>query len=159
MSTISSDTKTVVQAVLENLSGQHSWSLLETHTRCSTTGLPLPRTIISGLPPRRLYIHPDEQIEALELEKSGGKPPPQTPEFEWVLPVFLAESWSLHDLADVFASISPIPRPHVKCDDNDSSRKWNSSKRGKRLLLGIVHNDSTVLYYLVHDGIVKPRPN
>jgi len=153
---MSGDTKTLVQAVLDNLSGQHDWSLLETHKRCATSGLSLPRTIISGLPPRRLYVHPDEQIQALELEKSGGNPPPRTPEFEWVLPVFMAEAWSLHDLADVFASLSRLP---ARNNDDESSRRWNSAKCGKRLLLGIVHNDSTVLYYLVHDGTVKPRPN
>lgn len=30
---------------------------------------------------------------------------------------------------------------------------------GKRVLLGIAGDDSTVVYYLVHEGVVKPRQN
>lgn len=30
---------------------------------------------------------------------------------------------------------------------------------GKRVLLGTVGDDSTVVYYLVHEGLVKPRQN
>lgn len=30
---------------------------------------------------------------------------------------------------------------------------------GKRVLLGIIGDDSTIVYYLVHEGVVKPRQN
>lgn len=30
---------------------------------------------------------------------------------------------------------------------------------GKRVLLGTIGDDSTIVYYLVHEGVVKPRQN
>jgi len=40
---------------------------------------------------------------------------------------------------------------------------WGVNAKGeirkKRLLLAVVSDDSTVVYYFVHDGIVKPRQN
>lgn len=36
---------------------------------------------------------------------------------------------------------------------------WQGEKRQKRLLLATLHDDSTVTYYIMHDGIVKPRQN
>ncbi|KAF4891052.1 putative tRNA-splicing endonuclease subunit tsp-1 [Colletotrichum fructicola] len=40
-----------------------------------------------------------------------------------------------------------------------SGRDWRGAGRRKRLLLAVVHDDSTVSYYLMHEGIVKPRQN
>jgi tRNA-splicing endonuclease subunit Sen15 len=31
--------------------------------------------------------------------------------------------------------------------------------RPKRLIIGIVNDDSTVVYYFIHDGLVKPKKN
>lgn len=103
-------------------------------------------------------MHPDEQIESLEIENKGGECPPQTPELEWVLPVSLAEAWSICDFASVFDSITPLP-PGSQDINRNTCTDWRGLQRGKRLLLAVVHNDSTIVYYLVHDGIVKPRPN
>ena len=35
----------------------------------------------------------------------------------------------------------------------------NPWRTTKRVLLATVDNDSTVVYYIIHDGIVKPRQN
>jgi tRNA-splicing endonuclease subunit Sen15 len=35
----------------------------------------------------------------------------------------------------------------------------NEWRKTKRLLLATLDDDSTVVYYIVHDGIVKPRQN
>jgi tRNA-splicing endonuclease subunit Sen15 len=125
----------VTSTVLYNLQYQHDWVSLDVH---ETTAH---RPLIRGLPPRRLYIHPDDQIAALEREKTTGEPLDQTPEFEWVLAVHPEEKWTIKAFSNVFDSIE------------------HKGPREKRLVLATVHNDSTVVYYLMHEGMVKPRQN
>lgn len=146
-------------AVLENLENQQDWTSLKVHRDASK-----PRPLISGLPPRRIYVHPDEQIEILKAEKAQGQSIPQPPELEWVMPIHLAEKSSLSAFAAVFDSIEAIPpgtaTEGAASDDTAVQwRQWRGPKRGKRILLATVHDDSTVVYYLMHDGIVKPRQN
>ena len=38
-------------------------------------------------------------------------------------------------------------------------KNWRGDERQKRVLLATLHDDSTVVYYIMHDGIVKPRQN
>ncbi|KAF3806479.1 putative tRNA-splicing endonuclease subunit tsp-1 [Colletotrichum gloeosporioides] len=143
--------------VLSNLTDQHDWTEVQLHD----DGRPRPRPVITGLPPTRLYIHPDEQIEILEKEQFTGKRSSQAPEFEWVLPVHLSEQWTLSSFANIFDSIDALPRMAHSADTSDatSGRDWRGAGRQKRLLLAVVHDDSTVSYYLMHEGIVKPRQN
>jgi tRNA-splicing endonuclease subunit Sen15 len=130
-------------------------------------------------------VHPDEQIEMLrrakqEREKGerngpAGRQPVRTtdatasdeaiwepkPQREWVLPTDLREEWTLRRLAAVFAGIGPIP-PRLESSgegqqaDDEDEAKWRATKR---LLLAAIQSDSTIVYYVVHDGIVKPRTN
>lgn len=125
----------VTLSVLKNLEDQHDWTSLAMQ---DTKGQ---RPLIRGRPPRRLYIHPDDQIAALNHEHKTGEQLLGDPVNEWVLAVHQAEKWTLADLAAVFDSI-----------DKDSPR-------AKRITLATVHNDSTVVYYLIHEGMVKPRQN
>lgn len=143
--------------VLGNLRDQHDWTDVEVRS----DGTSRPRPIITGLPPNRLYIHPDEQIEALEMEQTAGKRSSQAPEYEWVLPVHLSEQWTLSSFATIFDSIDTLPREldPASTIDGPQKRDWRGTGRQKRLLLAVVHDDSTVSYYLIHDGIVKPRQN
>ena len=192
--------------VAHNLHFQHSWTDIHLHTRPRThTEIPYPRPIISGIPPQRLYIHPDEQIELLQKQKREGKSgmPPLESEREWVLPSQLREKWSPKMFGAVFDAVSLVPSesegkvlfrgggtplqrsdPGVfqlpsataeenremksrgseeRHDDDDdhphvSTNKWRTSNP-KRILLATVDSDSTTVYYIVHDGIVKPRQN
>ncbi len=92
-------------------------------------------------------------------------------EREWVLPTHLREKWSLRRFADVFDGIGVVPPDHVETENpldaedvvssNSKVHKEKTDKRrgGKRVLLATVDSDSTVVYYIVHDGIVKPRQN
>lgn len=143
--------------VLGNLQDQHDWTDVEVRN----DGKPRPRPIITGLPPSRLYMHPDEQIEALEVEQTTGKRPNQAPEYEWVLPVHLSEQWTLGSFATIFDSLDALPHQisPTLSSDTASKRDWRGADRQKRLLLAVVHDDSTVSYYLMHEGIVKPRQN
>jgi tRNA-splicing endonuclease subunit Sen15 len=40
--------------------------------------------------------------------------------------------------------------------EDDEDNEW---RKTKRILLATLDDDSTVVYYIVHDGIVKPRQN
>ncbi|KAK9442812.1 tRNA-splicing endonuclease subunit Sen15 [Metarhizium brunneum] len=133
---LSAAVKDVCDTVLHNLADQHDWTCLELRD-----GPELPRSLIRGLPPKRLYLHPDDQIAALAHEEATGEKLFQNPEYELVLPVHITETWSLSRFAAVFNSVS------------------NNGTRPKRILLATLHNDSTVVYYLMHEGMVKPRQN
>ncbi|RDA89818.1 hypothetical protein CP533_0418 [Ophiocordyceps camponoti-saundersi (nom. inval.)] len=127
----------VARTVLYDLDYQHDWTALEL-----VDDPKLARPLIRGLPPKRLYLHPDDQVAALALERQGGKKICHEPQKEWVLPVQLVEKWSLAGLSAVFNAININIHDHAK-----------------RVLLAILHNDSTVVYYFMHEGVVKPRQN
>lgn len=135
MDSLTNPVTDVTSNVLTNLQHQHDWTLLEIHDESGR------RPLIRGLPPRRLYIHPDDQIAALAHEKATGESVTQTPEYEWVLAVHPEEKWTLRGFAAVFDSIN------------------HTGPREKRIILATAHNDSTVVYYLMHEGMVKPRQN
>ncbi|KAI0398809.1 tRNA-splicing endonuclease subunit Sen15 [Xylaria palmicola] len=131
--------------VLDNLKHQHDWTELRVQTHSPANSVPLMRPMISGLPPRRLYVHPDDQIA---MVKSSAVPDGKfldTPEIEWVLPTHIAEKWTLRAFASVFDSLPAQLSAHPE--------------RPKRIVLATIHDDSTIVYYLLHDGIVKPRQN
>ncbi|KAI6091964.1 tRNA-splicing endonuclease subunit Sen15 [Hypoxylon rubiginosum] len=132
-------------SVLDNLRHQHDWTELQLLTHSPVDNSPLPRPLITGLPPRQLYLHPDDQIEMLKSRRNPEDRIPETPVVEWVLPTHVSEKWSLRSFASVFDSIP--------------TQASTPPDRAKRVLLATVHDDSTVVYYFMHDGIVKPRQN
>ena len=151
----------LTKIVLNNLENQHDWTGAKLHTQAN-----LPRPMIYGLPPKRLYVHPDEQVAIIKAEKNRSERIPQPPEVEWVLPLHLAEKWSPAQFAEVFDAIDAIPpgdtdeEESADSEDPDAQWKaWRGAKRGKRLLLATVQDDSTVIYYFMFDGLVKPRQN
>ena len=120
----------------------------------------LPRPLVSGVPPQRLYLHPDDQLTLLAADRKadGGEYQEEPwiarlrrPRREWVLPTHLREKWSLRRFAEVFDAIGPEPF--------GDPEPTGSKETVKRLLLATVGDDSTTVYYIVHDGIVKPRQN
>lgn len=151
----------LASTVLHNLQYQHDWTSLVIHTHSTVTNLPFPRPIVSGLPPRRAYIHPDEQAEILKAEHETGESIEQHPEQEWVLPTHLAEKWSLAKFTAVFDALDTVPPTDddSQVEESTVGQKWRGKNRQKRLLLATLHDDSTVVYYIMHDGIVKPRQN
>ncbi|KAL2024468.1 hypothetical protein VTK56DRAFT_8279 [Thermocarpiscus australiensis] len=152
--------KALTKIVRNNLEYQHDWTKVQTYAQPN-----LPRQVIHGLPPKRLYVHPDEQIEIIKAERERNERIPQEPEFEWVLPLHLSEKWSPSQFAAVFDALEAIPpgaanEDSSDVDDADAQWKlWRGPKRGKRILLATVQDDSTVTYYFMHDGLVKPRQN
>ncbi|QDS73587.1 hypothetical protein FKW77_001391 [Venturia effusa] len=155
--------------VLHSLQYQHRWTKLKVHTTSPVTNQPLPRPLVSGFPPKRLYVHPDEQVELLAASAARAEAAKKSsttddsvlpeddfekfghPEEEWVLPNHLREKWSLKMFAEVFDAISMTPP-----DAAHTENKW---RKEKRMLMATVQDDSTVVFYIAHDGIVKPRQN
>ena len=180
--------------IAHNLRFQHNWTDLHVHYHMEgAAGKAVPRPIVSGLPPQRLYIHPDEQIEILQRQRNAGKAgwPDLEREREWVLPSHLREAWSLARLATIFDTLPVIPpdqsrgflsrqapwiqegqtlesqqrsRPRSGASDrstptgDQAENPWRT-KQPKRLLLATLEDDSTLVYYIIHDGLVKPRQN
>lgn len=174
----------LAKTVRENLELEKDWTAVEIHpvaapASAASAGAPDARPLLHGLPPRRMYVHPDEQIAIIRAEKErGGERIPQPPEAEWVLPMHLNEKWSMARFAAVFDSIDAIPPSAAQGEDGEQDvgggsaaqqldadadselwKQWRGPKRGKRIILAIVQDDSTVSYYAMHDGIVKPRQN
>ncbi|KAI1431169.1 tRNA-splicing endonuclease subunit Sen15 [Xylaria sp. CBS 124048] len=139
------DAGKMTDTVLDNLKYQHDWTELQILTHSSTTSDPLVRPMISGLPPRRLYVHPDDQIAIVQSNAVSGGTIFDRPEVEWVLPTHISEKWTLKAFAAVFDSLPAQPSSHPE--------------RPKRIVLATIHDDSTIVYYIMHDGIVKPRQN
>lgn len=155
--------------VAHNLQYQHLWTDVRLHTESTLADRALLRPLVSGLPPQRLYIHPDEQIELLQQQKNQGKTglPELQREREWVLPSHLREKWSLKRFGQVFDDIEAVPShtnglalfaPQQAEKTEGMPSDWRANLP-KRLLLATLDDDSTVVYYIVHDGIVKPRQN
>jgi tRNA-splicing endonuclease subunit Sen15 len=209
----------LILQIAHNLRHQHNWHDIRLHTQPSsslpaTPQQPLSRPLLSGLPPRRVYTHPDEQIDILQAHKNQRKQeskestsntsaaslsPEPVAQREWVLPSHIREKWTLRHFGAAFDGISADPNPSegevlfpddvVDEDEgedgddddaageshNDDSAQTNVAERNraefvaiaerwrkdapKRVLLATVHEDSTVVYYIIHDGIVKPRQN
>ncbi|KAF2676277.1 hypothetical protein K458DRAFT_397162 [Lentithecium fluviatile CBS 122367] len=153
--------------VQHNLQYQHAWSDLRLHTHAPVANELLPRPLLSGLPPQRLYTHPDEQIELLKEagrarkeRKEGNTSALEVkaePEREWILPTRLSEKWTLRRLAAVFDGITLVPpEPRSVKEQERPANPWRTTKR---IVLATADTDSTVVYYIVHDGVVKPRQN
>jgi len=92
----------LASTIAHNLQYQHSWTEVSVHTHSPITKETLPRPMLSGLPPKRAYIHPDEQICTLKAEHETGEKIEQVPEREWVLPSQIQENWSLRRFGEVF---------------------------------------------------------
>ena len=110
------------------------------------------------MPASHVYIHPDEQVNIL---KQGLTEKDVPVEREWVLPTHLHEKWTLRRFAEIFDSIDATP-PDTQVDEAKPdlrNRYQRTRRRGKRLLMAVVNDDSTIVYYIIHDGIVKPRQN
>lgn len=187
--------------IAHNLRHQHLWTDVRLHTHSShstaaasedatTKTQPLPRPLVTGIPPQRLYVHPDEQLELLQAQKdaeaaaapvssggqsaqgiaTGASPTQLPPEREWVLPSHLRERWTLRRFGETFDAIGAVPQPNegISLFERDGAEGQSavqesvSAWRGKlpkRALLATLDDDSTITYYIVHDGIVKPRQN
>lgn len=177
--------------ILHNLQHQHLWTSLQIHdisippndsqepVLADTSTRDQTCSIISGIPPQRTYIHPDEQFYLLE---KGLREDHLKPERAFVIPTAQGQKWTLRRIAGIFDA---LPNVEVVTDSESSSKgvavdpdqekklaeyyerkeealkakEWGS----KRMLLAMVDKgmggDGTVVYYVVQEGEVKPRQN
>ncbi|KAK9475042.1 tRNA-splicing endonuclease subunit Sen15 [Dipodascopsis tothii] len=63
---------------------------------------------------------------------------------EWVLPAVKEASWTVAQWAEVFAAL-------------DAAAGGDAPPQ--RVLMAMLSTDSTVVYYFVHRGLIKPRKN
>ncbi|CAI7574163.1 unnamed protein product [Penicillium manginii] len=169
--------------VLHNLQHQHLWTSLQIHASPSNSTSSVPQEsrppLISGIPPNRVYTHPDEQLYMLE---QGLREDDLRPERLFVIPTAQGQDWSLRRMAAVFDSLDEITvaaddeadlekRPpqdekaqkleeyYQRRETANATLEWGS----KRVLLGMSNKgmggDGTVVYYIVQEGEVKPRQN
>lgn len=133
----------------------------------------LVRPLLTGIPPRPLYTHPDVQIALIKAHKREEE---LHIEPVVVCPAHLREGgWTLERLSGVFGQLPVVERAWI-ADVLDSrgggagsegngqeilvhGKKAQELDREKRVLLAIVEDDSTVVFYWIHDGLVKPRQN
>ncbi|EGY15448.1 uncharacterized protein VDAG_06612, partial [Verticillium dahliae VdLs.17] len=87
--------------VVDNLRDQHDWTNIRVQSPANNVDGHLPRPVLSGLPPRRIYVHPDEQIEALQSGQPVDTQAAQRPELEWVVPVHITEKLSLRKFSAI----------------------------------------------------------
>ncbi|KAJ5746430.1 hypothetical protein N7520_011612 [Penicillium odoratum] len=175
--------------VLHNLQHQHLWTSLQIHDTTASqhakvsasssssedSGVP---PLISGVPPHRVYTHPDEQLYMLG---KGLREDDLRPERLFVIPTAQGQSWSLRRIASAFDAMGGIQivedgeereTPKVdaekaqKLDDYYEKREEAMATKewgAQRLLLAMVDKgmggEGTVVYYVVQEGEVKPRQN
>jgi hypothetical protein len=176
--------------ILHNLQHQHLWTSLQIHDISTTNATnpnttdsiasDTPQTLISGIPPHRVYTHPDEQLYMLE---KGIAEDDLRPERLFVIPTAQGQTWSLRRMAAAFDSLAALE------DSSGSEEEWSSNESTdpekakkldeyyekkknaketkewgtRRALLAMTNRgmggEGTVVYYVVQEGEVKPRQN
>ncbi|KAJ5740450.1 hypothetical protein N7493_000322 [Penicillium malachiteum] len=167
--------------VLHNLQHQHLWTNLQIHNLAApdtSNDFPPVRKLLSGIPPNRVYTHPDEQLYMLQ---KGIREDELRPERLFVIPTAQGQPWSLRRMAFAFDALNDVEvtddvnelkGPEVDAEKSKvldeyyekrteaiATQEWGS----KRMLLAMVDKgmggDGTVVYYVVQEGEVKPRQN
>ncbi|KAL4793593.1 hypothetical protein BDV19DRAFT_391020 [Aspergillus venezuelensis] len=185
ISSASDTTSSTTHQVLHNLQHQHLWTSLQIHELNTKT----PISLISGIPPHRVYTHPDEQLYMVE---QGLREEDVELDRMFVIPTVQGQAWSLKRMAGVFDALAEPGEEEEEAvtataeaeeqtkdgegkADNEKAAKlaeyylyrakarrtgeWGS----KRVLLAMIDKgmggEGTVTYYVVQEGTVKPRQN
>jgi tRNA-splicing endonuclease subunit Sen15 len=149
----------LAKIVKDNLVLQHLWTDVTVYSQDESGQFDRP--LILGHPPTKLYVHPEDVLNSTDASNTTNV------ESEWVVPTLLSESWGIQDFAKVFNRHGldrtikgrELKKPAMSLVNSISHNPESIKSRPKRLLLAIISDDSTVCYYVVHDGIVKPRQN
>lgn len=134
-------------AVIHNLREQHGWLNLKL---VPTNSHKITRPLVLGLPPQLLYIHPDDQKKAIS-DGSIFNGPPIHPTYECIFCMHAAEFISAETFIDIF---------DVRAESTSHLSEYKTQcSHSERLMLAVVHPDSSIAYYIIHQGLVKPRQN
>lgn len=163
--------------VLHNLRYQHNWTNIQIHPSQSSSAIdttiidslsqndPLtnsqpPSTLylpavslLSGIPPRPIYTHPDFQAHLVAHSLTDSDIPAQ---HEWILPLNIGEKWTLERFCAVFDALPARTPLH--------GAGGHTHQDVKRVLLAMMSHpgkggDGTIVYYIMQEGDVKPRQN
>ncbi|KAK9236265.1 Sen15 protein-domain-containing protein [Lipomyces kononenkoae] len=121
--------------VKRNLDLHHLWMDLSIHRVNLVTKESIPFlddgqiVLVLGRPPDKLY-----STDSYDEDDS--------PKQEWVLPVRTESKWSAKRWVSVFESLADY-----------------HGKAPERILMAMYTDDSTVVYYFIHWGLIKPRKN
>ncbi|KAL5046222.1 hypothetical protein BDW71DRAFT_67851 [Aspergillus fruticulosus] len=107
--------------VLHNLQHQHLWTSLQIHEMATRFPIPL----ISGIPPHRVYTHPDEQLYMVER---GLREEDVELDRMFVVPTVQGQSWSLEKMAAVFDA---LPDPAQEEGETESRSYAKAEAEGK----------------------------
>ncbi|KAK9319539.1 Sen15 protein-domain-containing protein [Lipomyces orientalis] len=125
----------IAYRVKQNLDLHHLWTDLSIHRVevVSPEAFPLlddgQIVLVLGRPPDKLY-------SSDSYDQDGS------PKEEWILPVRTESKWSLKRWVSVFESLAAY-----------------QGVRPDRMLMAMYTEDSTVVYYFVHWGLINPRKN
>lgn len=103
--------------------------------------------LIHGKPPKQLnptipYKKEDIETET-ETETDEEKNQDRKDDLkEWVLPILKSTQLTIEKIDLIFENIKSAS---------------DLNQRPKRILLGIIDDDSSIVYYTIHDGVTKPR--
>ncbi|KAL4922699.1 tRNA-splicing endonuclease subunit Sen15 [Aspergillus aurantiobrunneus] len=187
LTTLISTTDTPLAAtthqIFHNLQHQQLWTSLKIHDLPTK----FPISLISGIPPHRVYTHPDEQLYMVER---GLREEDVELDRMYVIPTVQGQPWSLEKMAAVFDALPGPADEEVEAEAEAEEQTSDAIGDGtnadkaarlaeyyeyrakarrtgvwgaKRLLLAMVDagmgGEGTVVYYIVQEGTVKPRQN
>lgn len=132
---------------------------------------------LTGFPPHSLHPQP---ATSLNIEPSNGNNNERPAALEFVFPVCIgSQDLTMQQIDSIFSSIG---QTRVELNDQkiqgsseeiqESQPRQENQKNTKtidslpllfgrpaRIILAIVSDDGTIVYYFVHDGLVKPKKN
>lgn len=88
--------------ILHNLQHQHAWTGLKLHVVHVNAGTSANIHIVSGVPPRHSYVHPDLTMQLVKHGMAESAIPVQR---EFVLPLAVGDSWTLKRFCAVFDAL------------------------------------------------------
>lgn len=118
-----------------NLDLQHLWTDLSVHRMPALS----PESFKFLDAEELVFVlgRPTDRLYATDLYDADG-----LPSHEWILPVRTESNWSIRRWVSVFESLEAFTNESIK-----------------RILMAMYTDDSTVVYYFVHNGLIKPRKN
>lgn len=116
-------------------------------------------------PPEREWVLPTQVREKWSLRRFGEVfegievVPPEPADSEPVVSGEKTQEEKAKDDADDDTGATDSRRSETETEGATSQPARNKWRTLKRVVLATLDDDSTIVYYIVHDGIVKPRQN
>jgi tRNA-splicing endonuclease subunit Sen15 len=103
-------------------------------------------SLLEGIPKEPLLTdeteEPSKREDNLYIDSSEDQVVRKSNKKEVVLPYRLDENLTPKQLKSIFDELEQV-----------------QGQRQRRIIIGIVNDDSTVVYYFIHDGVYKPKKN